>query len=164
MITPELDPDSIIGDIVKIPPGPGGWLLLEKISNDGSDYTTKYKTVGRENGTIRLSNSLYDSANSNIGYDGLSYDTSFYDNQPTRELRIILESLRDDIFINDLAVEYNKMFFASVRYAFSEQANIDWAFKTSFIKAKHNAGDLQQKLIQMITYPVTRILLKKLNL
>ena len=136
-----------VGDIVKISTiGSGGWLLLEKISNDGSDYTTKYKTVGRENGTIRLSNSLYDSANSNIGYDGLSYDTSFYDNQPTRELRIILESLRDDIFINDLAVEYNKMFFASVRYAFSEQANIDWAFKTSFIKAKHNAGDLQQKV------------------
>ena len=75
-------------------------MLLEKISNDGPDYTTKYKTVGRENGTIRLSNSLYDSANSNIGYDGLSYDTRS-DNQPTRELRIILESLRDDIFIND---------------------------------------------------------------
>ena len=147
-----------VGDIVKISTiGSGGWLLLEKISNDGSDYTTKYKTVGRENGTIRLSNSLYDSANSNIGYDGLSYDTSFYDNQPTRELRIILESLRDDIFINDLAVEYNKMFFASVRYAFSEQANIDWAFKTSFIKAKHNAGDLQQKVnFQMITYQLLR--------
>ena len=48
--------------------------------------------------------------------------------------------------INDFAVEYNKMFFASVRYAFPEQANIDWAFKTSFIKAKHNAGDLQQKV------------------
>ena len=120
--------------------------IRDRISNDGSDYTTKYKTIGRENGTIRLSNSLYDSANSNIGYDGLSYDTSFYDNQPTRELRIILQSLRDDIFINDLAVEYNKMFFASVRYAFSEQANVDWAFKTSFIKAKHNAGDLQQKV------------------
>ena len=62
------------------------------------DYTTKYKTVGRENGTIRLSNSLYDSANSNIGYDGLSYDTSPMIINPTRELRIILESLRDDIF------------------------------------------------------------------
>tara|TARA_Y100001978_G_scaffold32145_1_gene27920 strand:- start:26069 stop:39172 length:13104 start_codon:yes stop_codon:yes gene_type:complete len=144
----ELDSlDDAVGDIVKISTiGSGGWLLLEKISNDGSDYTTKYKTIGRENGTIQLSNSLFDSANSNIGYDGLSYDTSFYDNQPTRELRIILQSLRDDIFINDLAVEYNKLFFASLRYVFSEQANVDWAFKTSFIKAKHNAGDLQQKI------------------
>ena len=53
----------------------GGWLLLEKLATMVLDYTTKYKTVGRENGTIRLSNSLYDSANSNIGYDGLSYDT-----------------------------------------------------------------------------------------
>ncbi len=47
--------------------------------------------------------------------------------------------------------------FASVRYAFSEQANIDWAFKTSFIKAKHNAGDLEQKVtFQMITYLVMK--------
>ena len=139
--------DDQVGDIVKISTiGSGGWLLLEKISDDGTDYTTKYKTVGRENGTIALSSALYDPASSNIGYDGLSYDTSFYDDQPTLELRKILTSLRDDIFINDLAVEYNRLFFASLRYAFSEQPNVDWAFKTSFLKAKHNAGDLTQKI------------------
>ena len=136
-----------IGDIVKISTiGSGGWLLLEKISNDGADYTTKYKTVGRENGTIQLKTALYNPANSNVGYDGLSYDTSFYDDQPTLELRNILTGLRDHIFINTLAVEYNNLFFASMRYAFAEQPSVDWAFKTSFLKAKHNAGDLQQKI------------------
>jgi len=136
-----------VGDIVKISTiGSGGWLLLEKISNDGTDYTTKYKTVGRENGTINLKTSLYNPANSNIGYDGLSYDTSFYDDQPTIELRNILTGLRDHIFINDLAVEYNNLFFSSMRYAFAEQPNVDWAFKTSFLKARHNAGDLTQKI------------------
>jgi hypothetical protein len=136
-----------VGDIVKISTiGSGGWLLLEKISDIGTDYTTKYKTVGRQNGTIALSRALYDPASSNIGYDGLSYDTSFYDDQPTLELRKILTALRDDIFINDLAVHYNELFFASLRYAFSEQPMVDWAFKTSFLKAKHNAGDLTQKI------------------
>ena len=33
-----------------------------------------------------------------------------------------------------------------MRYAFAEQPSVDWAFKTSFLKAKHNAGDLQQKI------------------
>ena len=107
--------DDQVGDIVKISTiGSGGWLLLEKISDDGTDYTTKYKTVGRENGTIALSSALYDPASSNIGYDGLSYDTSFYDDQPTLELRKILTSLRDDIFINDLAVEYLSLIHISL--------------------------------------------------
>ena len=35
-------------------------------------------------------------------------------------------------------------FFAGVRYAFSEQTYVDWAFKTSFIKAKHNVGSLRE--------------------
>ena len=81
-----------------------------------------------------------------IGYDALSFDTSDYDNQPVQEFRILLEALRDDIFIDDLAIEYNKLFFASLRYAFSEQLYVDWAFKSSFLKAKHNIGDLSQKI------------------
>ena len=137
-----------IGDIIKINNvGTGGWLLLEKTSdNVAVDYTTNYTTIGRQNGTIQFKVALYDPKTSNVGFDGLSYDTSFYDNQPTIELRKILEAIRDDIFVEGLEVEYNKLFVASVRYAFSEQANIDWAFKTSFIKAKHNAGDLEQKV------------------
>ena len=138
---------DVIGDVVKISTiGAGGWLLLEKISDEGTDYTTKYKTIGRQNGTIQLSNALFDPSSSNIGYDGLSYDTNFYDDQPTIELRKILEGLRDSIFIDELAVEYNNLFFASIRYAFAEQANVDWIFKTSFLKAKHNAGGLTQKI------------------
>lgn len=140
--------DDTLGDIVKIKNiGAGGWLLLEKISNEeASDYTSNYRTIGRENGTIKFKESLYNFAISYVGFDGLSYDTSFYDNQPTRELRIILKALRDDIFVDALEVEYNQLFLASIRYAFAEQPFVDWAFKTSFIKAKHNAGELQQKV------------------
>ena len=116
-----------IGDIIKINNvGTGGWLLLEKTSdNVAVDYTTNYTTIGRQNGTIQFKVALYDPKTSNVGFDGLSYDTSFYDNQPTIELRKILEAIRDDIFVEGLEVEYNKLFVASVRYAFSEQANID---------------------------------------
>ena len=140
--------DDEIGNIIKIKTvGSGGWLLLEKTSNDPAvDYTTNYKTVGRQNGTIELSSKLYNYPASHIGYDALSYDTSDYDNQPVHELRLILQALRDDILIDDLEEEYNKLFFASLRYVFSEQKYVDWAFKTSFMKAKHNIGDLQQKI------------------
>ena len=140
--------NSNIGDIVKIKNvGTGGWLLLEKIDNQTTeDYTVNYKTVGRQNGTIQLSTKLYDYTLNSGGFDASIYDNSFYDREPVYELRNILTSLRDNVFVGDLEVEWNKLFFSSMRYAFAEQPNIDWAFKTSFIRAKHNLGDLKQKV------------------
>ena len=136
-----------VGDIVKISTiGTGGWLLLEKIDSQvGVDYTVNYKTVGRQNGTIQFNSRLYDYANTNIGYDSNSFDVQLYDRQPVEETRLILQTLRDKIFVEELDIEYNKLFFASIRYALSEEKLNDWIFKTSFIKAKHNVGELQQK-------------------
>lgn len=135
-----------IGDVVKIENiGSGGWLLLKKIDNQSQvDYTVNYQTVGRENGTIEFSKLLYKDAST--GYDNQVFDSVLYDREPSDEIRIILETLRDSIFVDQLEVEWNKLFFASVRYAMSEQVNIDWIFKTSFVKAKHNVGELEQKV------------------
>ena len=140
--------DDNIGDIIKINSvGTGGWLLLRKIANlDTQDYTLSYETIGRENGTIEFKNSLYDVNSSNTAFDGASFDKIFYDTEPNTEFRKILEILKSDIFVDNLAVYWNELFFASVRYVFTEQPNVDWAFKTSFVKAKHNIGELEQKV------------------
>jgi len=140
--------DAPIGTVVKINNiGSGGWLLLEKIANeDTDDYTVNYKTIGRENGTIQFSQDLYNFIESRVGFDATSFDARYYDNQPIIETRIILEALRDNILVDELAVEYNKLFFASIRYVFAEQLFVDWAFKTSFVKAIHNVGELDQRV------------------
>ena len=137
-----------IGDIVKIRNvGSGGWLLLEKVDSQiGVDYTVNYNTIGRENGTIKFDDSLFDIEKNLAGYDTTTFDSLVFDGQPSRELRIILETIRDELFVDDLAIEYNNLFFASIRYVFSEQNYVDWAFKTSFIKAQHNVGELEQKI------------------
>ena len=141
--------DDDIGDIVKIETvGTGGWLLLEKIDNqENVDYTINYKTIGRQNGTIQFSSALYNFAQSTVGFNSTSYDVAIYDNQPITETRIILETIRDYIFVDQLETEYNQLFFASLRYVFSEQSSVDWAFKTSFVKGKHNVGELLQKTL-----------------
>ena len=143
--------DSInveIGQTVKISSiGTGGWLLLKKVDDqEDVDYTVNYQTIGRQNGTIKFRNQIYDTLISNTGYDGISYDSQFYDVQPITELRIILDVVKNNIFINDLDIEWNKLFFMGLRYVFTEQNFVDWAFKTSFIKAKHNFGELSQKI------------------
>lgn len=140
--------DDRIGDIVKINNiGTGGWLLLEKINNQNTeDYTVSYKTIGRKDGTIKFLDTLYDYGENTIGYDNRSYDSYFYDSNPTTELRIILKAIRDVLFTGSLLVEYNKLFTSSLRYIFNEQKYVDWIFKTSFIKLKHDLGNLFQDI------------------
>ena len=136
--------DNSIGHIVKIETvGTGGWLLLQKIDAvDTEDYTVNYNTIGRQNGTIQFKDTLYDYSKNTVGFDNRSFDSNFYDNNPSIELRTILEAVRDNIFIGNLSVEYNQLFMASLRYVMSEQQSVDWMFKTSFVKSKHNRGTL----------------------
>jgi hypothetical protein len=137
-----------IGNVVKVNNiGTGGWILLEKYANNPSiDYTLSYSVIGRQHGTIEFSKQLYDFSNSIEGFDGSLYDSLYYDNVPDIELKIIIDTIRNKILVDELKVEYLKLFFASVRYALNEQTFVDWAFKTSFVKATHKVGYLKQKV------------------
>ena len=87
---------------------------------------------------------MYSFADTSYGFDGALYDNTIYDNSATVELRNILIALKDNILTDTLESEYLNLFFASVRYALSEQTYLDWIFKTSFVKAQHNVGSLHQ--------------------
>ena len=140
--------DIPLGSIAKVKNiGSGGWLLLEKFNNLSTiDYTQNFKVIGRENGTVEFLSNLYKFNASTVGYDGPLFDADIYDNSPTTELKIILNTIKDKILIDEFRIEFLKLFFASVRYALTEQVFIDWAFKTSFVKSMHNVGELKQKV------------------
>jgi len=131
-------------DIIRIKEyAEGGWALLRKARPGQGNILENYDLVGRNNGTIQLSKDLYDVK----VYDAVgTYDEQVYDVQPTEELRFIFKALKENIFIDDLTVEWNKLFFTAIRYVFSEQLYIDWAFKTSFLDAIHNVGVLEEKI------------------
>ena len=139
---------TAIGDTVKVrTTNAGGWELLYKYSNSTSiDWTQSYATVGIQNGTIQLSSSLYNLSNTDLGFDNTIFDSNSYDKVAAIELRIILDTLKNKIFTQhtNLNGAYSDLFFASVRYALSEQPYVDWIFKTSFVKAQHNVGQLNQ--------------------
>ena len=63
---------------------------------------------------------------------------------PSKELRQIIFAIQNEIFIDDLANTYNKLFFSMVKYALTEQKNLDWIFKTSFISATQYIRRLQK--------------------
>jgi hypothetical protein len=124
-----------------------GWLLLLKYAESASiDWTQSYKIVGSQNGTIQFSNSLYQLSGTSYGFDGSLYDSNIFDNSASTELRNILNCVKDDILIDELKQYYLDLFFTCVLYAHSEQNYIDWIFKTSFVKVKHNVGQLAQHI------------------
>ena len=135
-----------LNDLIRIKEyGSGGWAVFEKIAETtGGAPLDNYQLVGRFNGTIQLSTGLYDIETSGIGFDNnTSFDTGFYDLEPTQELRNIFKAVKEDIFISDYAVEWNKIFFNSIRYVLHEQTYVDWTFKTSFLNATHNVGEFK---------------------
>jgi len=137
-----------VGDLIRIKEyAAGGWAVFEKTSTVGATFLDRYTPIGRQDGTIQLSSSLYDTAISGIGFDNTqAFDDTNYDVDSSKELRNIFTAVKENIFIGDYAVEWNKLFFSSMRYILSEQQYVDWLFKTSFVNATHNIGPFEQKV------------------
>jgi hypothetical protein len=139
--------ELVEGQYVKINNGGDGrYIVLEKIANSiQGTYEYGYDIVYSQNGSIQLNSSLWDLLNSGLGWDYINtYDQTLYDQTPDVELQYILKALKNDIFISELKVNWNLLFFKAVKYAFTEQKLLDWAFKTSFINITNNAGTLNQ--------------------
>lgn len=124
----------------------GGWAIFENIAATGATFLDRYKLIAREQGTIEISTSIYDTQSVGVGFDNTQpFDSVIYDIENARELRNILTAVKQDIFLGEYAVEWNRLFFVSMRYVLSEQQYVDWIFKTSFVNVTHNVGALTQK-------------------
>jgi hypothetical protein len=108
------------GDTVKVRNRGNGNFEILRIESEATRTV-----VGVERGTIELLPNIYTGTGN------------------ANEIRSILLALRHDIFVGDLAIEFNRIFFLMVRYALIEQKNIDWVFKTSFIGVKHRLRSLE---------------------
>jgi len=136
--------DIEVGNYVQVNNGgDGSFIILEKTSNNGN-FTPSYNIIYKENGTIKLLDTLWDFNLGKYAYDKSDIDETSYDETPDLEIYYILVALRDNIFINELKINWNLFFFTAVKYALTEQKLLDWAFKTSFINVTHNIGLLNQ--------------------
>jgi len=137
----ELDTlDIAVGKHVKVTSADtGGWKLFMKTA-------TGWENVGTENGTIRISTKLYDYSQDATGFaGGDNFDDNFFDEEPKTETRKVLTALRDNIFVNELAINYNTLFFTGLRRVLTEQTYVDWMFKTAFINIKSSVRELDQR-------------------
>ena len=136
-----------VGELLRLEDyGAGGWAVLERVSTNAT-LLDKYRLVGRELGTINISDRFYNKKSDSYGYDlTQSFDSDKFDTSSALEFKNILKAVKEDIFVNNLNSEWNKLFFVNIHYVFSEQLYVNWAFKTSFMNAVHNVGYLSKKL------------------
>lgn len=101
-----------------------------KVLNNGNNQFEVYyidsalsqNLVGLQNGTIQFTTGVI----------------------PPLEMRKIATAIQTELFIDDLLLDYNQLFFTMVKYALSEQKNIEWVFKTSFLSATQYIRELGQ--------------------
>ena len=110
-----------VNDTVKVLNNGNGEFAVYRVNSDGTT-----STVGIQNGTIQLNSTLYTGTTA------------------SNEIRIIFNTIRNYIFVDTLSVYFNKMFFFLVNYILTEQPNVDWVFKTSFISIIHYFKTLGQ--------------------
>ena len=73
------------------------------------------------------------------------FDLQQFDRVPQIEIHKICDTIKNNIFINDLAVKFNELFFRLIEYSLHDNKGVnDWVFKSSFIRVLHKLRDLTQ--------------------
>jgi len=132
------------GQYVKIKNrGDGNYIIVTPAaSGTVGTFNANYNVIYVQNGTIQLNNNLWDLS---YGWDNSqAYSQSLFDQTPNIEISNILHALKNDLFINELSENWNLLVFKAVKYVFSEQKFVNWAFKTSLIDVVNYAGTLTQ--------------------
>lgn len=141
------------GTLIKVIDDGGGtwsWYLKTDIS---------WTTVAREAASIEFSDTLYNSKSGEYGFDEQLFDVLPFDDAPQLEFKIIIDAIRNDIYIDSLLILQNELFFKMINHVHTESSIVDWIFKTSYLFISGFTDILKQTPIynfngfdEMVTY------------
>ena len=95
-----------------------------------------------QDGTIAIKAEIWDYSIGRYGFDVEVFDAQYFDQEPVIETRKIIQSLNEEIFIEDLLIERNRLLILMFNYILSEQVAPLWLTKTSLIDVDHKVRDL----------------------
>lgn len=102
-----------------------------------------WNRVALEGGTIQISNVIWDYAAGRFGFDSEVFDAQYFDQGPTVETRKILQAINEELFVDDLLIERNRLLVLMFNYILSEQIAPQWLTKTSLIDVDHIIRNLE---------------------
>ena len=98
--------------------------------------------VGLEDGTIAFSAELWNYSIGRFGFDIEVFDAQYFDKEPVIETRKIIQAINQELLIDDLAIERNRVLILMFNYILSESTAPEWLVKTSLIDVEHRIRDL----------------------
>lgn len=107
----------------------GRYVLYQVVQPNVNVPTLSLEEICIENSAIKLLDTVYTSVN--------EYNLAI-------ELRQLLDAFRTQVMIKGFLVDQNELFFSMLNYVVSEQKNVNWTFKTSYIYIKEDNIPLTQ--------------------
>ena len=98
--------------------------------------------VAIEDGTIQINEEIWNYSIGRFGFDVEVFDAQYFDEEPVIETRKIIQALNDQILIDDLAIERNRLLVLMFNYILVEQEAPLWLTKTSLIDVNHIVREL----------------------
>ena len=113
----------------------GDYVLVQNQSRYAIYQITSNQRVlvYKKNATIQFTEDLFNSIKQQFSWDLAPWDFAAWDNEPGVEFGEIVTAMREDIFVGDYSINYNRLFFDMVRYIFSENDAVDWIAKSSYL-------------------------------
>ena len=126
-----------LGSSVKVTANGQGLWEIYQLSVQG------WIRVALQSGTIAFSPTLWDYQLGRYGFDVEVFDSQYFDQAPIIETRQILEAINQELLIDELLIERNRLLILMFNYILSEQLSPDWLVKTSLIDVDHTIRELQ---------------------
>lgn len=118
--------------------GTGAWIWTVY---DG----TNWNVVARQGGTIRFSDDFYDASRVVYGR-GVPNTRQIANRDGTLEFQVIMDQLKNHILSN---IQVNELFFSLLHFIHTQQDQVSWAFKTSFLSIVGFNEQLRQTPVQV---------------
>jgi len=103
---------------------------------------TGFDRVGLQDGTIAFAQELWDYALGRYGFDLEVFDAQYFDQEPVIETRKIIQAINEELFVDDLLIERNRLLTGVFNFVLSESAAPEWLIKTSLIDVEHRIRNL----------------------
>jgi hypothetical protein len=128
--------DVPVGSSVKVTANAQGKFEIYLLTDVG------WERVGLEDGTISISDEVWDYEIGRFGFDTEVFDAQYYDQEPSIESRKIIQAINEELLIDELAIERNRALILMFNFVLSEFAAPEWLVKTSLVDVDHKLREL----------------------
>lgn len=128
--------DVPVGSSVKVTANAQGKFEIYLLTDIG------WERVGLQDGTIAISNEIWNYNLGRFGFDAEVFDAQYYDQEPTIETRKIIQAINEELLIDELAIERNRALILMFNFVLSEFSAPEWLVKTSLVDVDHRIREL----------------------